>query len=145
MIDVHIAHFKMQGRMYQSFGLLGLALIKSKLFYLCCTLFSYIHLLSTSVVHSLLVTPPLITEVEGHSKVHFFCRENDNTFAIKIVWQDPLENVYIPGSGGNLRISAEGSRLSIINLICNDTGIYRCLNIDNHTEFAEGHLTVNGI
>ena len=97
------------------------------------------------MAHSLLVTPPFITEVEGHSEVHFFCREDDNTFAINIVWQDPHENIYIPGSGGNLRISAEGSRLSIFNLTRNDTGIYRCLKIDNHTEFADGRLTVNGM
>lgn len=100
-----------------------------------------------AVVHSLLVTPRLVTELEGHSEVHFFCREDNNVFARDIVWQDPHGNVYTPGSteNENTRITAEGSRLSIFNIIRNDTGTYRCLNSNNYTVFADGNLIVNGM
>lgn len=99
-----------------------------------------------AVVHSLLVTPPVVTKLED-SVVNFFCREDNNNFATDIVWQDPHENYYIPGSGENenIRISAVGSRLEITNIIRNDTGIYRCLRSSNHTEFADGELIVYGM
>lgn len=100
-----------------------------------------------AVVHSLLVTPQTVTELEDHSAVHFFCRKDDSMFAIHIVWQDPHNNFYTPGSteNENERITAEGSRLSIFNIIRNDTGTYRCLNSSNHTDFADGRLIVNGM
>lgn len=99
-----------------------------------------------AVVHSLSVSPPLVTELEDHSEVSFFCRE-DGVFATDIVWQDPLGNFYTPGSteNENTRITAEGSRLSIFNIIRNDAGTYRCLNSNNHTDFADGRLIVNGM
>ena len=101
-----------------------------------------------SVAHTLSVIPQSIPELEGDPEVHFFCREDSNTFATNIIWQDPQESIYIPGSlneNGNKRILAEGSRLTIFNIIRNDTGTYRCLRNTNHTEFAEGTLTVIGM
>ena len=98
--------------------------------------------------YSLLVTPQTIPELEGDLEVNFFCRENNNSFAINIEWLDPQHILYIPGSlsmGGNSRISAEGSRLQIRQLVRNDTGIYRCLRSNNPPDFAEGTLLVHGI
>lgn len=98
------------------------------------------------MAQSLNVSPSVIIEDENHSEVHFFCREDDNTYAREIVWQDPHGNNYTPGSGENGdKILAEGSRLSIFNIIRNDAGIYRCLKSSDHTEFADGTLVVEGM
>ena len=93
------------------------------------------------------MTPETIYELEGDLEVNFFCRENTNSFATNIVWQDPQRIMYIPGSmsmGGNSRISAEGSRLQIAQVFRNDSGIYRCLRPNNPEDFAEGTLLVHG-
>lgn len=97
------------------------------------------------MTHTLSVSPQSITECEAHAEVHFFCRENNGNFAINIVWQDPHHNIYIPGSVPEGRISAEGSRFSIFSIIRNDAGNYRCHRSSDHTEFAEGRLTVTGM
>ena len=103
----------------------------------------------STAAYSLLVTPQTVPELEGDLEVYFFCRENNNSFASpkSIVWQDPQGISYIPGSpsvGGNSRISAEGSRLRIVHIVRNDTGIYRCQRSNNPAEFAEGNLFVHG-
>lgn len=101
-----------------------------------------------AVAHPLSVFPPFLSESEGDPDAYFFCLENSTSFATDIVWQDPQQNIYIPGNltkTENRRISAEGSRLSIQNIIRNDTGIYRCLRKNNFTDFAEGNLTVFGM
>ena len=97
--------------------------------------------------YSLLVTPQTVPELENDLEVHFFCRENNNTFAVNIAWMDPQEFLYIPGSlnMGNSRITAEGSRLRIVQLLRNDTGMYRCLRSNNPSDFAVGTLLVHGI
>lgn len=100
------------------------------------------------MTNSLFVFPQFITVHEDHPDIYFFCQEGDGIFAINIVWQDPQEYYYVPGSpneGVNKRISAEGSRLSILNISRNDTGVYRCLRSNNYTVFAEGSLTVTGV
>lgn len=101
------------------------------------------------VAQSLSVHPPSLIEREGDPEVNFFCREDDKAPAINIVWVDPQENTYIPGStseGGNARISATGNGLSISNIHRNDTGTYRCIrNSSNYTEFANGNLSVFGM
>lgn len=105
-------------------------------------------ILSATVAHPLSVLPPFLSESEGDTETFFFCTENNNTFATDIFWQDPQQNNYTPGSltkNENKRISAEGSRLSIQNIIRNDSGIYRCLRRNNTTEFGEGKLTVLGM
>lgn len=87
-------------------------------------------------------------EREGDPEAHFFCREDNNAFATDIVWFDPQENTYIPGStmeGGNTRISAEGSRLSISDISRMDAGIYRCVRKSNNNEFSNGTLSVFGM
>jgi hypothetical protein len=95
--------------------------------------------------YSLLVTPQTVPELENDLEVYFFCRENNNTFAVNIAWMDPQEFLYIPGSlnMGNSRITAEGSRLRIVQLLRNDTGMYRCLRSNNPSDFAEATLLVH--
>ena len=100
------------------------------------------------MVQSLSVVPRSIPEIEGDPEVHFFCREDTYTFATDIIWEDPWNIIYSPGStndNGNEKIHTEGSRLSIFNVDRNDTGTYRCLRNTNLTEFAEGTLSVIGM
>ena len=99
------------------------------------------------VTVSLLVNPSSISELEGDEEVHFFCVENNNDLATDIVWKDPWECLYIPGSPRmeDSRVSAEGSRLSIFDINRNDTGLYACLRSNNSAEFAAGRLVVNGM
>ena len=99
------------------------------------------------VSHCLSVNPQYIPEPEGDEEVHFFCIESPNSYATDITWRDPQGNLYTPGSpsvGGNSRITAEGSRLSILNLVRNDTGHYRCYRNSDPTDYAEGQLLVYG-
>ena len=106
------------------------------------------NFLPMPVAQSLSLHPTSLRRPEGDPKVTFFCREDDDTFATDIVWVDPQENTYIPGStseGGNARISARGSSLSISNISRMDAGAYRCVRESNHTEFANGTLHVLGM
>ena len=104
--------------------------------------------MSVSVAHTLSVFPPMLTTMEGDSEESFFCRENNGTYAADIVWMDPDNNLYSPGSmneGGNTRIEVEGSRLSIHDIIRTDEGKYSCHRRSNNSEFAEGILNVTGM
>ena len=94
--------------------------------------------------HCLSVTPQHVTEPEGEPEVYFYCRESSNVYAIDITWQDPLGNIYSPGSAVGERVSAEDSFILIVNTIRNDSGVYRCQRQSNPSEFAEGRLTVYG-
>lgn len=139
----------MKIKTYQAFCLLGLTCSKN----MYTNLFLHglhVHLLLSliSVVQALSVVPRFIPEIEGDPEVHFFCREDTDIFAIDIVWQDPQNIIYNPGStsdNGNEKIHAEGSRLSIFKVNRNDTGTYRCLRNSNYTEFAVGNLSVIGM
>ena len=87
-----------------------------------------------------------ISEPEGDAEVHFFCLENDGTSqATGISWRDPRGTVYTPGNpteGGNPRIVAEGFRLSVFDLVREDSGGYECFR--GSSESVNATLLVYG-
>ena len=97
-----------------------------------------------TVVSCLYVDPPSLAEREGDEEVHFFCLESQGgSQASGITWRGPNGDLYTPGTPtGNERISAEGYRLTLYNVVREDSGSYECFR--SSEDSATGELLVYG-
>ncbi|CAI8027625.1 Neural cell adhesion molecule 1 [Geodia barretti] len=96
----------------------------------------------TKIANSLYVDPESIAEPEGDEQVHFFCQENQGgSQATGITWRGPNGDLYTPGEpSGDERINVEGYRLTLYDVVREDSGTYECFR--GSTESATGQLLV---
>ena len=79
--------------------------------------------------------------------MQFFCYEDNGYQATNVIWVDSQGNTYTEDStsqGGNTRISVEGNKLIITDLVRSDSGSYRCSRVGNPNVSAVGDLLVTG-